>query len=354
MTEPVSTEPVSTEQPATDGSIVFEVVPLAFPWQTIDPFLFCVHHDDAFPEGRGDLAPVGSLEGRAIGNDFVGIDGWRMYHGSVVPGFPQHPHRGFETVTFVRRGLVDHADSAGATARYGEGDVQWLTAGSGVLHSEMFPLVHEDRPNPTELFQIWLNLPSTNKFAEPAFTILWDDDIPRRTVVDDHGLTTTVTVVAGSFDGATPPSPPPASWGSDPRSDLAIWHLELDAGAEVTLPAAAGPDTVRAMYVYRGAGVEIGGRPVDGSVVVAVDAQRPAGLRAGSERVEVLVLQGRPIGEPVAQYGPFVMNTEAEIREAFADYRATQFGGWPWPNDDPTHGHETRFARHPDGREERP
>ena len=103
MTEPVSTEPVSTEQPATDGSIVFEVVPLAFPWQTIDPFLFCVHHDDAFPEGRGDLAPVGSLEGRAIGNDFVGIDGWRMYHGSVVPGFPQHPHRGFETVTFVRR-----------------------------------------------------------------------------------------------------------------------------------------------------------------------------------------------------------------------------------------------------------
>ena len=337
-----------------EGPIVLEVVPLGFPWQTIDPFLFCVHHDDAYPEGRGDLAPVGSLEGRQLGSDFEGIDGWRMYHGHVVPGFPQHPHRGFETVTFVRRGLIDHADSAGATARYGEGDVQWLTAGSGVLHSEMFPLVHEDRPNPTELFQIWLNLPAKDKFAEPAFSILWDADIPRRTIRDRGGRSTTVTVVAGTFDGATPPPPPPASWASDPRSDMAIWHLELDAGAEVSLPPATGPDTVRALYVYRGAGVDVGGTEVDGSSVVAVDAARPTPLRAGPEPVEVLVLQGRPIGEPVAQYGPFVMNTEAEIHQAFADYRATGFGGWPWPADDPTHGAESRFARHANGREERP
>ena len=101
-----------------------------------------------------------------------------MYHGSDVPGFPQHPHRGFETVTFVRRGLIDHSDSLGATARFGRGDTQWLTAGGGIVHSEMFPLVDTVEPNPTELFQIWLNLPAADKMVEPYFTMLWADDIP--------------------------------------------------------------------------------------------------------------------------------------------------------------------------------
>jgi redox-sensitive bicupin YhaK (pirin superfamily) len=86
-----------------------------------------------------------TLEGRRLGADFEGLDGWSMYHGRTIPGFPQHPHRGFETVTVVRRGLLDHSDSLGATARYGEGDVEWLTAGRGILHAEMFPLVHRDR-----------------------------------------------------------------------------------------------------------------------------------------------------------------------------------------------------------------
>ena len=101
-----------------------------------------------------------------------------MYHGEVVPGFPQHPHRGFETVTFVRRGQIDHSDSLGATARFGRGDVQWLTAGKGIVHAEMFPLIDEDGPNPLELFQIWLNLPAVDKMADPYFTMLWHGDIP--------------------------------------------------------------------------------------------------------------------------------------------------------------------------------
>ena len=88
-----------------------------------------------------------------------------MYHGHVVPGFPPHPHRGFETVTFVRRGLIDHSDSLGAAARFGRGDVQWLTAGGGIVHSEMFPLLDRDGPNPLELFQIWLNLPPTTSWS---------------------------------------------------------------------------------------------------------------------------------------------------------------------------------------------
>src|SRR5690606_29245573 len=102
-----------------------------------------MHHLDAFPEGNGAFGPDPSrLRGRRIGQDFASVDGWNMYHGSQIPGFPKHPHRGFETITFVRKGLLDHADSLGATARYGEGDVQWLTAGRGISHSEMFPLVH--------------------------------------------------------------------------------------------------------------------------------------------------------------------------------------------------------------------
>ena len=118
------------------------------PWETVDPFLFCVHHDDAYPRGNAQLGPSASLAGRAIGQDFSRKDGWSMYHGAAVPGFPAHPHRGFETVTVVRQGLVDHADSLGAAARYGDGDVQWLTAGRGIVHAEMFPLLSAERPNP--------------------------------------------------------------------------------------------------------------------------------------------------------------------------------------------------------------
>ena len=128
--------------PASSDPIV-AVAPLGFPWATIDPFLFCVYHDDAYPKGNREMGPDASLAGRDIGQDFAGKDGWRMYHGATVPGFPSHPHRGFETVTIVRRGLIDHSDSLGATARFGAGDVQWLTAGRGIVHAEMFPLVDE-------------------------------------------------------------------------------------------------------------------------------------------------------------------------------------------------------------------
>jgi redox-sensitive bicupin YhaK (pirin superfamily) len=133
--------------------VVLDRKPLGFPWETPDPFLFCAYHLDLYPAGNEDFGPKASLEGREIGSDFAGKDGWRMYHGDVVPGFPQHPHRGFETVTLVRRGLIDHSDSLGAAARFGEGDVQWVTAGRGIVHSEMFPLLKQHAANPVELFQ---------------------------------------------------------------------------------------------------------------------------------------------------------------------------------------------------------
>ncbi len=176
---------------------VLSAKPLGFPWETSDPFLFCVHHNDAYPAANERLGPAASLAGRQLGQDFEGKDGWRMYHGSVVPGFPQHPHRGFETVTIMRHGYIDHSDSLGATARFGPGDVQWLTAGRGIVHAEMFPLLNREGPNPLELFQIWLNLPGADKFVEPHFAMLWSQDIPRHTMRDAYGRTTEITVVAG-------------------------------------------------------------------------------------------------------------------------------------------------------------
>ncbi len=272
-----------------------------------------------------------------------------------MPGFPQHPHRGFETVTYVRKGLIDHSDSLGATARFGRGDVQWLTAGSGIVHSEMFPLVDRDAPNPVELFQIWLNLPAAQKMDDPYFTMLWAEELPTVEVVDDDGRRMVLTVIAGAVEGVTPPTPPPSSWASADGSDLAIWHLSFEPGSSWTLPPAAGPDTVRTLYVFEGDALRVddhdGDLVRDTGAVLACD--RPVTVRAVGA-VEALVLQGRPIGEPVAQQGPFVMNDEAGLRQTFADYQRTRFGGWPWPVDGPVHAaDEGRFAHHPDGRVER-
>jgi redox-sensitive bicupin YhaK (pirin superfamily) len=333
---------------------VLQEIPLGFQWATIDPFLFCVHHLDLYPAGNAEFGPQGSLAGRSIGNDFEPVDGWRMYHGSTVPGFPEHPHRGFETITFVRKGFIDHSDSLGAAARFGRGDVQWMTAGSGVVHSEMFPLLAADGPNTVELFQIWMNLPAADKMVDPYFTMLWSEEIPSHHHVDDAGLETVVTVIAGEYEGLAPPAPPPASWAARPEAEVLILHVVMQPGAAVTLASAKGADTMRVLYVFEGS-IAVAGERVEPSTGAVVEASLPAPLVAGAQGAEVLVLQARPIGEPVAQYGPFVMNTEAEIQQAFADYRRTGFGGWPWDRPDPVHGAAVgRFAHHADGRQERP
>ena len=162
-----------------------------------------------------------------------------MYHGETVPGFPAHPHRGFETVTIVRKGLIDHSDSLGAAARFGQGDVQWLTAGQGIVHAEMFPLLHEDRPNPVELFQIWLNLPARSKMAAPHFRMFWSHQVPHLQVRDDAGRATEVAVISGRLDGAAAPLPPPPdSWAARADADVAIWTIRMEPGARWALPAA--------------------------------------------------------------------------------------------------------------------
>ena len=347
----------------TTRPVVLSTQPLGFPWPTTDPFLFCAYHDDAYPQSNGDMAvDEALLAGRQLGSDFSRKDGWSMYHGNPVPGFPGHPHRGFETVTVVRKGRIDHSDSLGATARFGDGDVQWLTAGKGIVHSEMFPLLDATAPNPLELFQIWLNLPARNKMVAPHFTMFWAEDIPRFTATDAEGRTTHVASVAGRIgpvQGAPgeggPLAPPPDSWAAQPDADLAIWTIRMAPGARWTLPAASGAGTRRSLYFFKGQSVTIADQRVAGHAVVEVRADAEVELVNGDTESEFLVLQGRPIGEPVAQYGPFVMNTQAEIAQSMQDYRRTQFGGWPWPDDAPVHGRDpARFAKHPDGREEKP
>jgi redox-sensitive bicupin YhaK (pirin superfamily) len=329
-------------------SAVLEVVELDFQWPGLDPFIMTMHHLDEYPEGDEAQGPVGSLEGRRIGSDFSGEDGWSMYHGDVVPGFPQHPHRGFETVTVVRKGYVDHSDSLGATARYGGGDVQWLTTGSGVQHAEMFPLINDRAGNTLELFQIWLNLPPESKMVPAYFRMLWSEEIP--TVEPAPGVS--VDVIAGMVDVHKAPAATPDSWASSEHGDLAIWLVRLEPGASWDLPAA--PSGVnRMLHFVQGSNVSIDGIGVSSGMGVQVVPDVDIPIANDGDAAEFLLLQGRPIGAPVFQLGPFVMNTPEELQQAFDDYRSTGFGGWPWSRRDPVHARtEGRFALHADGQVE--
>lgn len=320
------------------------VFPLGFPWQTQDPFLFCVHHLDKYPKGNDEMGPATSLEGRNLGNDFTIKDGWRMYHGHTVPGFPSHPHRGFETVTIVNKGFCDHSDSLGAAGRFGLGDVQWMTAGRGVQHCEMFPLLKTDGENPLELFQIWLNLPKKDKFADPYFAMLWHEDIP---VVETKS--SKVKVIAGAYLNTNAPKPAPSSWAADPKNEVAIWNIHINPNSSFTLPRAS-MAVNRTLYFYEGAKVDIEGQPLTPNHGVHLSPLEDIEIKTDATSAHFLLLQGNPIAEPVAKYGPFVMNTDEEIQKAMQEYRLTQFGGWPWPYPDNVHPREKgRFAKYPDG-----
>lgn len=328
---------------------VKQITPLGFPWETSDPFLFCVHHEDFYPKGNENLGPVTSLEGRNLGNDFTIKDGFRMYHGTTVPGFPAHPHRGFETVTIAKKGLVDHSDSIGAAGRFGNGDVQWMTAGRGVQHSEMFPLLHEDKENPFELFQIWLNLPKAKKMVPPHFAMLWQEDIPVYVHSDSQGCKTIVDVIAGTLGDVKALSSAPDSWAADQNNEVAIWTMKMEPNARFTIPGAS--DGVnRRLYFYKGASIKVASKDVPNYHAVKLGVDQEVLIENGAEEANLLMLQGRPIDEPVVQHGPFVMNTAQEIQNAMHVYQSTQFGGWPWPSHDHVHDkNKGRFAKFADG-----
>lgn len=343
-------------------SLILGVEDTGFPFKTESPFLFAVYHLDRYPRGNDKLGPDASLAGHSIGADFGNSAGWNMYHGSTVPGFPKHPHRGFETLTLTRKGWIDHTDSLGNAGRFGNGDAQWMTAGSGVNHSEMFPLLDRDQGNILELFQIWINLPRKSKMAKPSYKMFWAEEIPKA-FPDGPGSSGTVeiTLVHGVLPQlAAAPSPPPNSYACEAGSDMMVATVKLGPGSSWSLPAhvcAPGQTLVglhRNLYFYAGVSVIVGGQTFTGSKKIKVRpdvdieiVSSPAGP------AEVLILQGREIGEPVVQHGPFVMSTKEEIRQAFADYQRTGFGGWPWPSDSEVHPRERqRFAQYGDGRVE--
>ena len=332
---------------------IIAVQPLDFHWQTLDPFLFCAFHQDNFPHGNGELGPAASLAGRNLGQDFEKKDGWRMYHGDKVPGFPGHPHRGFETITIVQNGLVDHADSLGAAGRYGDGDVQWMTAGKGVQHSEMFPLLNESGENPLLLFQIWLNLPASSKMVEPHFTMFWNKDVPVVESRDEQGKSIRIELIAGELSGIHAPAPPPDSWAANPENNVAVWLIELEQGAKWALPASAA-GLNRVLYFYEGESITAAGQQVAVSQGLQLHSDQTLDITCNGATAKMLLLQGQPIAEPVAQYGPFVMNSREELQQTFQDYQRDQFGGWPWERNDQVHGDSGRFARYADGSEEKP
>lgn len=331
------------------NKLIANIKPLGFTWETNDPFLFCVHHFDHYPPGNDQLGPSASLAGRNLGQDFTAKDGWRMYHGEKIPGFPAHPHRGFETVTVVLKGRVDHSDSHGAAGRYGGGDVQWMTAGSGLQHAEMFPLLNEDKPNTLELFQIWLNLPKISKFVKPHFKMLWAEEIPVYSEKDKKGKTTEVKVIAGCIGNKSAPSPAPDSWAAKPSNEVGIWLIKMEADAQWIVPLASA-EVNRSLYFYKGSQITVAGIPVSPYHSLELLADGSVIIDNGDSDAYLLLLQAMPINEPIMQHGPFVMNTAAEIHQAIVDYRQTQFGGWPWPRYDNVHPREKgRFAKYADG-----
>lgn len=332
---------------------IISIQPLGFPWETQDPFLFCAYHRDEYPAGNSKMGlDSEQLQGRAIGQDFMLKDGWRMYHGTNMPGFPYHPHRGFETITINKEGVVDHSDSLGAAGRFMGGDVQWMTAGKGIQHSEMFPMIHNDKGNPLEIFQIWLNLPKTSKMVDPHFKMLWKEEIPIVTHKDDANRTTVIDVIAGRINETLAPTPTPNSWAATTKNAVGVFTVKMEPEATWTLPK-TNPDANRTIFYYTGETLEIEGKTIASDQMIRSVAGEDIVINNGGKESYLLILEGKPINEPVVKHGPFVMNTAEEIRETMREYGKTQFGGWPWEETEVAHSKmKGRFALHSDGTEE--
>jgi len=222
------------------------------------------------------------------------------------------------------------------SGRFGNGDTMFLTAGKGISHAEVFPLIHKDKPNTLKLFQIWLNLPRKTKLAPPHFEMHWAENVNNITENATGGAYCRVYV--GSLGNVENNCPiPPASWAKDPVNDVGVYVITLPpGGSKFVLPACNyGKDIHRYAYLTEGKGLKISGTKVGPKQYVALDGSMDVEFvnLHPEETGEVLILQGRPIKEPIAQRGPFVMNSNEEIAEAFSDYRRGEFGEWTWPSD---------------------
>jgi redox-sensitive bicupin YhaK (pirin superfamily) len=277
------------------------------------------------PKGHwvGDGFPVRSLFtyddlGRRL-NPFLLLDyaGPAQFAPAVRPrGVGEHPHRGFETVTIVYQGEVAHRDSVGNSGLIGPGDVQWMTAASGILHEELHSPAFTRSGGALEMMQLWVNLPAEHKMSAPRYQTILDARIPRVELPNGAG---TVRVIAGGFDGHAGPA---ATF-----SPLNVWDVRLRAGHKAALPVPAGH--IAAIAVLRGSIAVNGSRRAGDAELVVLDAAGEEIEIDGVADSTLLLLSGVPIAEPVVGYGPFVMNTRQEIETAMRDFQGGKFGRMP-------------------------
>ncbi|NVZ42013.1 pirin family protein [Pseudomonas sp. 21615526] len=228
-------------------------------------------------------------------------------------GVGQHPHRGFETVTIVYKGEVEHRDSTGAGGTIGPGDAQWMTAARGIIHEEFHSEAFARSGGALEMVQLWVNLPARDKMTDAGYQTILDGDIPTLPLADHAG---SLRLIAGEFDGVKGPA--------RTFTPIDVWDMRLNAGRSVTLDLHAGRNT--ALVVLRGT-LRINGTEVAREGQLALFERGGTQLRLeSSDDAMVLLLSGEPIDEPIVGHGPFVMNTEQEIHQAFADYQSGQFG----------------------------
>lgn len=228
-------------------------------------------------------------------------------------GVGQHPHRGFETVTIVYDGEVEHRDSTGAGGTIGPGDVQWMTAAKGILHEEFHSPAFARRGGALEMVQLWVNLPAKDKMAEAGYQTIVDADIPVLPLANDAGQ---LRLIAGEFAGASGPA--------RTFTPIDVWDLRLNPGKPVTLDLHAGRNT--SLAILRGT-LLINGQEIarQGQLALFERDGRQVTLESHDD-AKVLLLSGEPIDEPIVGHGPFVMNTEQEIHQAFADFQSGKFG----------------------------
>jgi redox-sensitive bicupin YhaK (pirin superfamily) len=228
-------------------------------------------------------------------------------------GVEQHPHRGFETVTIVYSGEVEHRDSAGGGGTIGPGDVQWMTAAAGLVHEEMHGRDFTRRGGTLEMVQLWVNLPAKDKNAAPHYQAISAGQIPEVPLPDNAGA---VRVIAGEFAGAKGPA--------RTYTPIDLWDVRLAAGKQATLAVPDGHNTL--VFVLRGEVETAGGEVIrDAGLAVFDRSGDSIGLTATRDTT-LMVLSGEPIDEPVAMYGPFVMNSQEEIRRAIEDYQKGRMG----------------------------
>ena len=228
-------------------------------------------------------------------------------------GVGQHPHRGFETVTIVYKGELEHRDSTGSGGKIGSGDVQWMTAASGILHEEFHSEGFAKSGGTLEMVQLWVNLPAKDKMAEAGYQTILDGDIPSIALKNNAG---SVRLIAGEFEGHKGPS--------RTFTPIDVWDLRLNAGNLLTLGLHEGRNT--ALVVLRGS-IQVNGlESVRQGQLALFDRKGDQITLEASEDAVVLLLSGEPIDEPIVGHGPFVMNTEQEIHQAFADFQSGRFG----------------------------